>query len=159
MKYVCNGSMYEIRPIDTYDMIDTDMMSVLDTIGDTDINLYMQNMRAGVDQGKAYDIWKDGTRVGFVYNREEDGMYYGSSINIWDHIGMILGMKHMFEISDKHKIVFVPHGDNWKYFKSMVQGNKLRMLYNGGNSVTILRDEIAGKYDSKLMKYLQIEVV
>ena len=158
MKFKQDANIYEIVPITSYKFIYEDLAKVIDMIGNTLVSDYITNMRQSVDQGLAYDIRKNGERVGFVYNREENGRYYGASIYVWDSVAMFLAMKHMFEISDKHKITFIPHGDNWKYFKSMIDGRKIRMFYSGANDVTITRDIVDKAYGIKMFRYLGLEL-
>lgn len=154
--YKSNTDIYEVRMITTEDMIDTDMRSVSETIQDTDPIVYRENMVESITQSLAYDIWKNGTRVGFVYNRVDGYRYLGCSINIWDHIGMLLAMKTMFEICDKHKIEFAPHTGNLKWFKSMVQGAKLFEYNNGGTCIPILKRDVEAN-GVRMFKYLGIE--
>ena len=156
VSYTRGSDIYEVKPITDIACMGQDMASVSDVIQDTDPDYYKANMLDSVAQGLAYDIWKNGERVGFVYNKIENDQYYGCSIKIWDHIGMLIGLKHMFDICDKHKISFAPHENNLKDFISMAAGASIRLWHTTDTStVFILRDEIYPRGE-RIMKYLGV---
>lgn len=157
VSYTKDNHRYDVIPITDESYINADMQTVATEIQDTDPAAYRANMQLGVQQGLAYSIFRDGIRIGFVYNRIENNRYYGSSIFIdRDLAGMIVAFKSMFEICDKHKIEFVPHTGNLHYFKSMIDGSTLRLFHNGAPTVTIMRDKmIADGY--RAFHYLGIQ--
>lgn len=156
--YTSGTDAYVIYRIETTAYVYEDVKKVEAKLCEQVSEEYIEAMHDSVMQGLAYTVVKNGERVGFVYNRMKNGEYYGASICIWDQVGMFLCMRHMFEICDAHKITFIPHGDNWKYFKSMVHGSKLRMLHNGDNVVTITKEN-ASKEGERLYRYFGIEKI
>lgn len=144
--------------IDDMTKIDSDMESVKDTISDADPVEYRDNMAESVQQGLAYEIYKNEDRVGFVYNRVEYGEYMGASIYITDTLAMLIALKTMFEIYDYHKITFVPHEDNLKYFKAMAYGPDIRVYHETGNHLVIRREDLETK-GLRLFKYFGIEAL
>ena len=154
--YACKGSNYYVKSIKDYSYIATDTYQIIDAIEDTDIAKYKANMKLSVDQELAYSIYKDTERVGYVYNYTIDKAYYGASINIQNPVAMILGLKTMFEIYDSHKISFVPHKNNLKYFKSLALGSSIREYHNYNTPVAILRDALLTK-GRKAFFYMKIE--
>lgn len=157
--YRSSTDLYEVRMITTQTKINADVDTVRDVIKDTSIVKYKEAMKESVRQKLAYAVWKNGERVGFVYNRIEGYRYLGCSINILDHIAMILAMKTMFEICDKHKIEFAPHTGNLKYFKSMLLGHSIRGWHQGErDSVVVMREDVESK-GLKMFKYLGLEML
>lgn len=156
VSYIRGDDKYTIEPIVDVSQVDLDMATVMDVIQDTDLDYYRDNMLMSIDQNLSYAIFKNGERVGFVYNRLEDNLYIGCSINIWDHVAMIVGLKHIFDICDKHKIVFAPHTINMKDFVSMATGTSIRIFNTTDTStVTILRDDIYPR-GARILKYLGV---
>ena len=146
VSYICDGSVYRVEAIVDYNFIEEDIATVIETIDDMSIVEYRKNMEIAVDQGYACSVYKDGDRIGFFYNRSEDLKYIGCSIWLGrDAIGMLLGLKTIFEIGDYHKIVFMPHGDNWKYFKSIALGSSIRGYHLERTPLVILKDDVVQK--------------
>lgn len=156
--YTCDSVVYTVKFITTTDYIMEDMLEVSEHIIDTDPDIYRIYMMDSVAQGLAYDIWRDGVRVGFVYNRMEGVKYMGASIHITDSIAMLIALKTMFEIKDVHKISFFPHKSNLKYFKSMARGCDIRTYHTTGKPLPILRENMEAN-GRKLFSYLGIEAV
>lgn len=154
--YTCDGLTYRVSFIEDTSSIDSDIATVIDTVQDTDIDVYRSNMVMSVEQHLAYCIYKNDVRVGFVYNRVENGLYLGSSINITDTIAMLIALKTMFEIYDYHKIQFVPHNRDIRMFKSMAYGPDIRSYYSSNEYLVIRREDIE-KNGLRLFKYLGIQ--
>ena len=154
--YICDGITYRVSYIEDTSSIDDDIATVIDTIQDTDIDVYRANMVKSVEQHLAYCIYKNDIRVGFIYNRIEGDLYLGASINITDTIAMLIALKTMFEIYDSHKIQFVPHNRDIRMFKSMAYGPDIRSYYSSDGYLVIRRADIENN-GKRLFNYLGIE--
>lgn len=157
--YTCKGNTYTVEIISNEDMIDTDIQSVVHLIEGTDIDKYRTKMVESVEQGLAFAVFKNGERVGFMYNKETHKGYYGCSINIPDNVALMIAMKTVFELSGKHKIQFTPHGKaSLKAFISMAKGHNIRAYHSGSPYITIVKSYIEPK-TKKLFPYLGIEEI
>lgn len=157
--YTCRGDIYTVEIMPSGYMIDADIASVAHLIGDTDPNEYRDQMVESVEQKLAFAVFKNGTRVGFMYNKETHKGYYGCSINIPDNVALMVGMKTIFELSSKHKIQFKPHGkESLKAFMSMAKGHNIRAYHSGSPYITIVKDYILPK-TKKLFPYFGIEEI
>ena len=156
--YICDGIVYTVKLIGDEGQVPKDIEKVLHLIDDTDPLVYANNMIESVHQGLAYELYKENDRMGFVYNRIEDGNYYGASICIDDTICMLIALKTMFELYETHKISFMPHTTNLQCFKAMAYGPDIRMHYSAGNPLIIRRDELEQK-GLKLFRYFGIEAL
>lgn len=158
VSYTNNGNLYEIKPIEDTIHLEWDIESVQDIIEGVDIAEYRNKMIQSIIQGYAYALYVNGERKGFFYNTVDDeGRYYGNSIRIdSDIIGVFFMLKQMFDIYPAHKIIFMPHRDNIKYFKSMIRGDKIR-AYNVNNTPVTITREVYDKYAARLRKYFWSE--
>lgn len=155
VSYTNNGDVYELVKVKSYTLADEDSLDVKHLLGDTDFEEYRVRMYGSVDQGYAFRVLKNGMKKGFVYSYMLDGKLYGASIKLNGHIPMALGLKHIFDIVDFHKIEFMPHGDI-SHFKSMLTGSSIR-TYNSHNSmVKILRRDVV-EAGFRVFQYLGIE--
>ena len=155
--YICDNIEYKIESIDDSSFVEVDVKTVEDQITDISLDTYKENMVKAIEQKLAFSIYRDSTRVGFVYNYVEDFKYIGASIWIHsDMVSMLVGLRTIFEISDAHKLVFVPHKEGIRYFKSMVKGSSIRANYKTGSPLVVLRDVVYNK-GFKMFKYLGIE--
>jgi hypothetical protein len=154
--YISDGIEYSVTPIVDYSHIDSDIEVVHDRITDTSLEYYEQNMEDSVDQNLAFSVLKDGTRVGFVYMRMEGYKYIGACVYIHsDAISSIVGLKTIFDMNDSHKVLFTPHENGLKYFKSMATGPSIRAYHATGTPLTIKRDTVYTK-GVKIFKYLGV---
>lgn len=154
VSYIDDDSIYEIRKVISPIYADEDVQDVMHLIEGTDIYKYKDNMYTSIHQGYAFRVYKDGVKKGFVYNYMKDGKYYGGSILLKGTVVMALGLKHVFDICDYHKIEFQPHGDIAQ-FKSMLTGTSIRIHHSTGKPVTILRKDIM-EAGYAIFKYLNI---
>lgn len=159
VSYICDNTFYTIKAITTCDSIPYDVNTVYSIIKDTDITQYISNMELSVKQGYSFAIFKDGIRVGFVYSFKQNHQYIGASIYIiGDVVAASIALKTIFDITDSHKIVFMPHKDNLKFFISMIEGTSIRAHYTDNSPIAILRNVVYTK-GTKIFKYLNIQEV
>lgn len=156
VSYTRGNDKYTIEPITDTTQASLDMDTVRHVIWDTDESEYLRYMFISIKQQLAYALFKNGERVGFVYNMIQDGEYITCSIHIWDPIAMILGVRHIFDIHDSHKVKFAPHADNLKDFISMAAGPSIRIFHTTGiPTVYMLRSELYPKGE-RMLKYLGV---
>lgn len=157
VSYTCNGVVYRVEPITNIDVIDGDIATVLDTISDTSLELYKDNMIKAVQQEFAFAVYKDTIRVGFIYNYMDRYKYIGASVYIKDDIiSAIIALRTMFEINTTHKLTFIPHKNGLRYFKSMATGQSIRAFHGTGSPLVVLRDDVYSK-GLRMFKYLGIK--
>ena len=154
--YIQESDVYEVRYITEDTSIDTDIEVVLPAITDTAIEVYRANMAESVNQGLAYAIYKNNTKVGFVYNYIRESKYYGASIYIPGSVVTCLGLKTMFEICDNHKIQFVPHANNLSGFLPMATGENIRAYHSGKPFISVTKKYMYPRV-KKLYHYLNIQ--
>lgn len=152
------GDIYRIEPIIDTLFIDEDMLSVIDIVSDTDLVQYKSAMEDSIKQKLAYSVYENGARVGFVYNRVFKGKYYGASIYIKGVIPVIVALRSMFEIADFKSISFIPHKNNLKYFKSMIEGHNIRAYHSGIPTITIKKERMWNN-GVKLFSYFGLEKI
>lgn len=155
VSYISDGDIYEIRKVKEYSKADIDVFDVLELIEGTDLDEYVQRMYKSIDQGYAFRVYKNGLKVGFVYSYMKDGHYLGASIRLKGAVAMAIGLKHVFDICDWHKIEFMPHGDV-SQFKSMLTGSSIRVYNSHGSMVKILRKDVV-EAGYTVFRYLGIE--
>lgn len=158
VSYTNGSDIYTVKPIVGYGTVDADADNALNLV-DYDIESiddYKNAMKDSVDQGLAYDAWKNDERIGYVYNRIVGHLYVGCSIYSTSLISMILLFKTMFEMHDANKIVFQPHGNNISKFRSLILGTSYRLYNNGANTVTILKKDVETK-GRAIFKYLGLK--
>lgn len=155
VSYISDTSIYEIVKVKEYVQADEDVEDVMYLIEGTNIEAYKINMYKSIDQGYAFRIYEDGVKKGFIYSYKEDGKYLGGSILLKGAIPMALGLKHVFDICDWHKIQFLPHGDTAQ-FKSMLTGTSLRVHNSLGGYVSILRKDVA-EAGYKIFRYFNLQ--
>jgi len=123
----------------TLDDIDTDVQTIKDILlaqGEVLENEqeYIDNMVQSIYQDKAFAIYKDGVRLGFMYNREDKAfprrLVASSLVAPKDPIAMVILMMTINLGKYKFLIVF-PHGRNLISFKSFITRKSMRM-YNCG---------------------------
>lgn len=158
--YLGNDSIYEVKEILDNTVVKVDAVESLALVDYNveSVEAYECNMDLSIEQKLAFDVYKNNQRIGYVYNIIDNEVYIGCSIHLVDTIGMLLAFKTMFEICDKHRIIFAPHGNNINMFKSLVYGPSYRMYNNGSNTVTILKDDMVSK-GQRMFKYLGIEEI
>ena len=159
VSYTNGSDTYLVQPILDVLSKRADAIAALALVGnDTPLDKYENAMKQSIEQRLAYEIYKNDTRVGYVYNRVENNTYYGACINVKGFEAMAIAMKHMFEIYDSHKIVFSPHTHNLKSFKSMIKGSIIRAWHNGRKTVSILREDIVPQ-GIKVFNYLRLREI
>lgn len=156
--YKCNNDIYTIIIISDTSYIDEDISSVSAMITDTDLAIYKENMVQSVSQKLAFSVFKNDIRIGFMYNRLDVHVYKGASVRLTDPIGVLLGMKTVFELLDTHKITFIPHAGGIKNFLSLVYGPDIREYYSGAKDLVVRRVYIEPK-GLQMYKYLGIEKI
>lgn len=155
VSYISEGNIYEVRKVTEYAQADVDLFDVLELVKGTDLDKYVSRMYESVDQGYAFRVYKNGLKCGFVYSYMKDGKYLGASIKLNGAVPMVVGLKHVFDICDWHKIEFMPHGDV-SQFKSMLTGSSIRTYNSHGSMVKILRKDVV-EAGYKVFRYLNIE--
>lgn len=156
VSYTSRGNTYTLKSIRNHKKVSSDFKLVKHLVDGIDPKEYKEYMHESIRQGYAYELLVNKERKGFFYNTLDNNGYYGRSIWIQSEIeGVVVMLWHMFNITDSHRIVFAPHSDNIKYFKSMITGPKLRMYNAAGTPVTITR-QLFEEVKTKLMKYLDI---
>lgn len=156
VSYISPKHTYKIVPITDDLHVNDDIASVADIIEGTDVQEYKSAVLDSIDQELAYSVYKDEERVGFVYNRVYDNKYYCASIRIDDPIAVVVALRSMFEIANYTKILFLPHNDNLKYFKSMIDGHVIRAFHSGLPSVSITKKRMWDE-GVRLFKYFGLE--
>lgn len=156
--YTNDTNVYTVHTISEYNNTDAEDALLLVNYDVDDVEAYKSAMKDSVQQGLAYEIYKDAERVGYVYNRMVGDVYTGCSINIQDYEAMAIAFKHMFEVCDKHKIVFKPHGGNVHMFKGLLSGTALRTYNNGKDTVSVLRKDVEEK-GYKVFMYMGLKEV
>lgn len=156
--YTNGNDIFTVNKIETYEPIERDSAEALSLVNyDVDSEEeYKLAMQESVNQRLAYEVIKNDTRVGYVYNRIVDGVYYGSCINVIGFEAMVIALKTMFEIHDSHKIVFKPHGGNLNLFKSLVLGQTIRAWHNGKETVSVMKDVVLSRGE-KAFSYLGLK--
>lgn len=156
VSYISRGNTYRIEPITDHEKVDVDFLFVKANVDGISEEEYKNHMHDSIEQGYAYELYVNDSSAGFFYNSYEGNMYCSRSVWIDSEIeGVVVMLWHMFKITDAHKIVFAPHSDNLKYFKSLIAGSKIREYNAVGSPVTITRKHFEEVSD-KLHKYLDI---
>lgn len=158
VSYTNGKHTYSIVPITDDSFIDSDMIKVDHLLGGMNRVKYREAMVDSINQGLAYSVYEDDKRKGFVYNRVYKGAYYGASINIEGTIPLMIALRSMFDGVPYRKIAFVPHKDNFKYFKSMIAGDKIRAYHSGIPTITISKEKLTAQ-GYRLFKYFDIRRV
>lgn len=159
--YTNGKHTYTVNLITTKEKIPSDSAEALELVNHDieSIEEYVNAMNQSVEQGLAYEIHRGTERLGYVYNRNVDGVYYGASINVKGFEAMAIALKTMFEINKTaHKIVFKPHGNNIMQFKGMIKGQSIRAWHNGKQTVSILRSEVE-PIGERVFNYLGLEKI
>ena len=154
--YTHNEDIYEVQLIEDISIIADDIASIEQTISVKDKEAYLEAMEDCINQKLAFSVIKNGTRVGFMYNRIHKRQYEGCSIYLPSKIVMILAFKTVFELCNYGKIRFTPHEGQLNKFKSLTTKDSIRRHKAIGGPINVYKHLIY-PIGEKLFYYMRIK--
>ena len=155
VSYTSDGLTYIVKPTDS---VDKHYEVVRELVTDTPEEVYKAAMYEAVVQGLAYEVTKEDEYVGHFYGSVVDDTYYGNSLYCeHDAVGMVLVLKHIFEIVGSRLVIkFAPHGiEGLARFISLATGPSIRIWHNSKQYVVVTKKDIYEKGE-KMYNYLGI---
>jgi len=124
----------------TLEDIDNDVSTVKDILKAQGETLehepeYIDNMIQSIYQDRAFGIYRNGKRLGFIYNRLDDELFpnklIASALVVPKDIIALTILILSINLGSFSRLIVFPHGRNLQSFKSFITKNSLR-IYNSG---------------------------